>query len=294
MSSTSTIQTTSVNGVSFVQLKSGETREAILIENAHSKTMIALNGAHVMSFIPKGKPDLLWMSPKSELTAGTPIRGGIPLCLPWFGPGIAENQPMHGFARVVDWAVASVKQTEDGATKIVLVLADSPKSHEVWPVAFASQLEITAGTQLTMKLSFQNKSNNTQRLEFAFHTYFNIGDTNKVSIEGLEGCHGIDRMNDDSLINVEGPLELEGATTRFFSGIPEHLFLNSPMGQISISGDQKSCMVWNPGEAAAKVADIGAGAEANFVCVERVDAMDTAITLKPSATYTASMAIGWS
>lgn len=76
----------------------------LVIENALGKTVVALQGAHVMSFQPAGQPEMLWISPKTLLLDGTPIRGGIPLCLPWFGPGL-DGKTMHGFARIKEWTV---------------------------------------------------------------------------------------------------------------------------------------------------------------------------------------------
>ncbi|MTI18360.1 D-hexose-6-phosphate mutarotase [Rhodobacteraceae bacterium RKSG542] len=297
MTSTTSIETTATFGVSFIQIKAagaaeGVTRQAIVIDNDLSKTVVALNGAHVMSFVPKGKPDLLWMSPNSDIVAGKPIRGGIPLCLPWFGPG-AEGTPMHGFARIVDWAVAGVEATAEGATKVTLVLADTAESRASWPFAFAATLELVCGTDLEMKLSFENKSTEAQRVEFAYHTYFNVGDVSQIRIEGLDGLDGIDRLAGDAPIRQEGIKTIDGATTHYYSGIPDCLYIDSPNGRIKIAGDQKSAMVWNPGEGAANVPDMGEGAQVGFVCVERVDAIDTAVTLEPSATYTADMTIGW-
>ncbi|OKL43785.1 D-hexose-6-phosphate mutarotase [Pseudovibrio exalbescens] len=292
MTSSAILETAPVSGVSFAKLKAGDGRQVLVIENDLSRTVIALNGAHVMSFRPKGKPDLLWMSPNSELKDATPIRGGIPLCLPWFGPGV-DGAPLHGFARIVDWAVSKVATLPDGGTTVTLVLQDSEVSRQVWAHAFAAELEIQCDTELTATLKYTNTGSDDQKVEFAFHTYFNIGDVTQIRIEGLDGLKGIDRLNEDAPIRQAGIKTLSGATTHFYSGIPDCLYLDSPNGRIRIAGTQQSAMVWNPGSAAASVADMGPGVEAEFVCVERVDAIDTAVTLKPAQTYSANMTIGW-
>jgi len=61
---------------------------------------IYLHGAHVTSWIPANFPDVFFVSSGSRWLNSTAIRGGVPICFPWFGDKVDDPKaPAHGFAR---------------------------------------------------------------------------------------------------------------------------------------------------------------------------------------------------
>ncbi len=143
----------------------------LVVENKLGRAVISIQGAHLMSFQPVGRPEMLWLSPKCVLQAGKPIRGGIPLCLPWFGPS-ADGKLQHGFGRIMEWSLAAVEACADGASRIVLELAGDASVSALWPHAFRFRLEAVVGTSLKLALSAANLSATAAPFAFAYHTYF--------------------------------------------------------------------------------------------------------------------------
>lgn len=278
-----------VTGVRFCRSEElyplvAESLPLLIVENEAARLVLALNGAHVLSFVPAGKPDLLWMSPKTRMAAGHPIRGGIPLCLPWFGPH-AEGHPQHGFARISDWRIDSITAADPAITNITLSLSDTPESRAMWPHAFAFSLDLSIGQVLELRLSAKNLGETQARLEFAFHTYFNVGDVAETEVLGLENCLYLDRLNADTPHRQQGPVTIPGATTHFFRAVPSTQTIRTPLGTYRTEADFEGCMVWNAGENDKNMADLGEGNHRFYLCVEPVDALDAAAVLAPGASY---------
>ncbi|MDR3514343.1 MAG: D-hexose-6-phosphate mutarotase [Azospirillaceae bacterium] len=260
----------------------------IIVENRLAKAVLSPYGAHIISFVPAGGPDLLWLSPLTKLVEGTPIRGGIPLCLPWFGPS-PQGFPQHGFARISNWQVEEITERADGATVLVLTLSDSEARRAMWPHAFTFRFEITVGTGLELTMSVKNQSQSDARFELAFHTYFNVGDVKQTTIEGLDACTYVDREDQQKRKKQVGLVAIKGTTTSLYVAVPNVQVVHSPLGDYRIDGTQDYCMVWNPGDLDKTVGDIGAGNHQGFLCAERLDAAEGAVTIHPGASYTARM-----
>jgi D-hexose-6-phosphate mutarotase len=262
----------------------------LVIDNALSRTVVVPQGAHVLSFAPKGRPDMLWQSPQAVMAKGQPIRGGIPLCLPWFGPS-PQGHPMHGFARLLPWAIEEVGTLEGGATRLLLSLADSAATREMWPHAFAFGLEIVAGKDLKLTLTAANLGGGGARFEFAFHTYFNVGDVAKAVVTGLEDCAYEDREDGNARKRQAGPLGIAGTTTKLYLDVPAVQRIASPAGTYHIESDARCCMVWNAGDNDRNVPDLGAGNHTGYLCVERADAAERAVDIAAGKTYRATMTL---
>ena len=262
----------------------------LVIDNALSKTVVALQGAHVLSFVPTGREDMLWQSPKAVMAKGEPIRGGIPLCLPWFGPH-PKGYPMHGFARLVAWSIEELETLENGATRLVMRLSDAQSSREMWPHAFTFSLEIVAGTDLKLTLSAHNAGAEDARFEAAFHTYFNVGDVAASVVTGLEGCAFEDREDANARKQQDGPLSFDGTTTKLYFDVPAVQQIASPLGTYRIASDAACCMVWNAGDNDRNIPDLGAGNHKGYVCVEPADATERAVQITAGKTYTTTMTL---
>ncbi len=247
-------------------------------------------GAHIMAYTPARGTDILWLSPQTRMAEGMPIRGGIPLCLPWFGPH-PDNFPMHGFARLSMWNVDAITCNDDGTTGVSLSLRDSAPSRDMWPHAFLFRLDIVVGTELTLSFSAQNLSQKPAAFAFAFHTYFAIGELGRTIVNGLDNMAYIDRLDDGKRKQEAGPIVLGGEIQRLYGDVGDTQSIASPRGTYTITGTARCALVWNPGTNDAGVPDIGANRHKEFVCVERLDAVDWAVTLSPEETYTTRMTL---
>lgn len=273
------------------------------VTSSHASAEIYLHGAHVTQFTPKGEPPLLFMSRRSFFEPGKPIRGGVPLIFPWFGPNLADpSLPPHGFIRNRTWQLASADRREDGAVVINLTMLPDARSREAWPREFVLSFRVTVGRTLEMSLNVQNTCDKPFRFEAAFHTYLAVSDVRNVSIEGLSGRDYLDRMDHASRkTQTESPFHLIGETDRVYLNTPDTVIVTDPAGSpakgprmIAVSKQRSSStVVWNPWIAkAAAMADFGDDEWASMLCIETANAADNALSLEPGASHTMSAVIG--
>ena len=125
----------------------------ILLTTRGGEVAVCLHRAHVTGWRPAGGDPVLWMSGCSAFAAGKAIRGGVPICFPWFGgrPG-RPDAPSHGFARLLEWELESTDQPDDGNTAIVLRLSSSEKTHAYWPYDFELRYRVAVGAELVLVL----------------------------------------------------------------------------------------------------------------------------------------------
>ena len=264
----------------------------LVVENSQGRAVIALQGAHLMAFQPVGEREMFWISPKCVLEAGKPIRGGIPLCLPWFGPGVDGSMP-HGFARLMDWNLVAAEILVDGATRLVLELTGDASVHPHWPYAFSFQLEVVVGSKLTLSLAVENRSAQEAPLAFAFHTYFAVPDVAEVQVSGLEGVTFIDKMDGMTRKEQQGAVEISAVTDRIYLDVPAVQTLKSAAGDVKIESDASCAVVWNAWTNDKNIADLGEGNHVGYICVERCDVADRAMTLQPDAKYQTWMTLSY-
>jgi D-hexose-6-phosphate mutarotase len=262
----------------------------LLVENPLGRAVIALQGAHVMAFQPAGQSELLWISPKTQLREGVPIRGGIPLCLPWFGLG-ADGKTKHGFARTAEWTLAEAERLADGATCLALELAGDAAASALWPYAFFFHLKIEVGITLKMCLDVQNRSADAAPLAFAFHTYFAVPDVATARVSGLDGTTYIDKMDNFARKPQSGEVTIEDTTDRVYLDVPQHQTIIAGARRIEIESGARCAIVWNAWNNDKNIPDLGEGNHTGYLCVERGDVADHAVTLPPDQSYRAWMRI---
>ena len=258
----------------FAEGKGGLT--VITVDNQYASATISLYGAHVLSFQPKGEKELLWMSENSFFEAGKPIRGGIPVCFPWFGPHADDStKPQHGFARLLEWEVTETATMENGATLIRLSLHHSVATIPLWPHAFSAVLAIIVGESLDVKLSVTNSGPVNLEYSDALHTYLNVSDISKINIDGLGNTSYNNGVTRDLKIQEEGLLAIDKETNRRYINHSEDCII-SDSGfnrkiRVSKTGS-KVTVVWNPGADIAKtIPDMADDGYKTFVCVEAVN-----------------------
>lgn len=245
-------------------------------------------GAHVATWTPSGHDPVLFISRKSSFDEGSPIRGGIPVCFPWFGPGRSGNQkPAHGFARILPWGRV---RADDGSALFRLSEDQVPQElRESFPHPFTASLEITAGAELELRLSVENTGPEPFEIEEALHTYLAVGSIRQVEIRGLEDAAYIDKTRDGERIPAAGqPLRLTGETDRVYLSSGPVVVEDPLLGRrlrITTEGAANT-VVWNPWkDKAAAMADFGDDEWPTMLCIEGANALDDAVSLAPGAVH---------
>jgi len=268
----------------------------IEINNTHARASIALHGAHVMHYQPHGQPPLLWMSSDAVFHERKALRGGIPVCWPWFGahPSDAEL-PAHGFARNCFWQLSSIGQLENDATNVVLTLSDDAHSRSLWPHAFELSLTVVVGETLQAHLQAKNPEEEPVRVTAALHTYLNIGDISKITLTGLEGVEYIDTLDGDATAVQEGTVCFEGEMDRVYRDSADAVVVCDPVLERNITvkkGGSKSTVVWNPWiDKSSTMADFEADGHKRMLCIEAANAYDDRVEIPAGSTHVLSTEI---
>ena len=262
------------------------------ITTALSKAEVYLQGAHVTLFQPAGSGPLLFLSARSHFSPGKPIRGGVPVIFPWFGPHPSNAKlPAHGFARTLPWEVESLA-CDDGATvHLVLALAAGDATRLLWPHDFILRHHIVIGAQLGMALEVTNTSAQPFSFEEALHTYLAVSDVRQVAVTGLGETPYLDKVDAARLkLQDAAPIRITGETDRVYLNTRTTCTVADPgMGRsihVEKSGSETT-VLWNPWTAkAAAMADFGDDEWPGMICIETANAAENAVTLAPGASHT--------
>ena len=272
------------------------------IDNHGGRATICLQGAHVVSYRPKSQAEpVVWVSDAAKFAAGKSIRGGVPVCWPWFGPHASESgYPAHGFARTVDWTVVASRKRNDARTEISLQMLDNEQTRTQWPHPTRVTLTISVGARLEVALATTNLGDVPLQIGEALHTYFHISDIGKVTVTGLEGCSYHDKVENFAHKKQQGAIGFNGEVDRVYVDTPAECVIEDPglkrRIRVAKTGSQ-STVVWTPWiEKAEKMGDMGKGKSGagwrEMVCVESANAMDNVVTVAPGETHT--MAVTYS
>ena len=280
-----------------IQLHTTPNNLALLrIENSVMQAELSLYGAQVLSFKPLAtNTDILYLSPQALFQQGKAIRGGIPLCWPWFGADSEGlGRPAHGFARTSLWQLVSAERLSAGVTQVVLQLSDSAETRAIWDYAFKVALTITFTEELTLALTTTNLDSQSFNLTQALHTYFRVGEINQSHIQGLAGVAYEDKAKQATRVHntQQGAIHIQGEVDRVYTACPDVLYLTDSnlLREIRIHGTgSQSTVVWNPWQVISQqMADLPDDAYQHFVCIETCNAGQDVISLAPQANHTLS------
>lgn len=254
------------------------------IDNDHASAQVCLLGGHVLAFQPKGETPVLWMSERSRFEVGQAIRGGIPICWPWFaGHPTDRDKPGHGFVRTRLWSVEESSTLADGSTQIELGIKSDAETHALWPHDFVLRLRVNVGKRLTVTLISQNPADQPYTYTGALHSYFHIGQAEEIAIHGLAGRAYLDKTAGFERRQQEGPVQISGPTDRIYLDTDAECIIDDPSLQRRIHIAKKgshTTVVWNPGQAGAvRMPDLADDAYASMVCVETARAADDVATV---------------
>jgi len=260
------------------------------INNSFAQASIALQGAHILSFVPKGEKELIWMSDDATFATGKSLRGGVPICWPWFGPHASDSSlPSHGPARTVNWKPVASKALSDGATSICLEMQQNEQVKKMCGHELQVQLHITVGKSLDIALQTKNLGDTSFTLGQALHTYFNVSDVQKVQVEGLEGCEYLDKVDAFSRKKQMGAVTISQETDRVYVNTGNQMrIVDAGMKRAIVIQNQgsASAIVWNPWkETAEKMGDLGQDGYLNMLCVETANAVDDVVELAAGESY---------
>jgi glucose-6-phosphate 1-epimerase len=278
------------NEVSFQQAQGDLTM--IDIDNQYATAAISLYGGQVLSYIPKNQTkDVLFSSDKAKHDVGKAIRGGIPICWPWFGDDTSVfGRPAHGFARNLPWKKLNTIHNKDGSTSVKLRLSNTEETLAIWPHEFELIVDITIGEQLTVALTTKNNDTRDIVISQALHSYFNVGDISQVSVSGLDEINYLDKLESYLLQQQKGDVVIEQEVDRIYQNTPQEVTLvdKSLNRTISVSSQaSNSIVVWNPWqENCAKFSDLSADDYQHFLCIENANVFDDSVTIAAGKSHT--------
>lgn len=236
-----------------------------------------LHGGHVSAWQPRGQRPVLWMSQRSQFEPGKPIRGGVPLCFPWFGAKPDDpTAPSHGLARLVAWEVDSATADDRGVT-LQMSTRVAPHYHVTHAVTFAAELSMT--------LTVENRGEASTRFEAAQHSYFAVGDIHRALVTGLEQAPFLDQLAGRQRIPATGePITFSSETDRIYLHDGPAVIEDGAWGRaIRVEkAHSRATVVWNPWIAkAARMPDFGDDEWPGMLCVETANVGERAVTVAP-------------
>lgn len=278
----------------FISFSSGQGGLArATLSNSGATAEIFLHGAHLTSYTHPTAGELLWMSDKSAFASNRPIRGGVPICWPWFGQPSPEL-PQHGFARTSNWEVHETKSTGESSAEICLRLTASEATRSLWPHQFKLLMRVIVGERLTMQLECTNQGDAPLRAEAALHTYFGLDDISHTTIHGLSGCKYIDKLDDMQVKTLSDKFVVDREVDRIFIDTDDEVTVEQsacPAIRITKTGSA-STVVWNPWIKKAKaMEDFPDDGYNRMLCVETTNAAGDARTIDPGQSHSITQSI---
>jgi glucose-6-phosphate 1-epimerase len=266
----------------------------LVITSKISTAEIYLNGAHVAHFQKHGEQPLIFMSRKSYFAPGKAIRGGVPICYPWFGN--RDGDASHGFARTAEWQVVKTSAAPDGTVTVQFALAPQP-NREAWN-SLRTEFTVTVGDTLTMELTASSEAcDGGLEIENCLHTYFQVGDISAVSIDGLKGAHYLDNAaggNGELKTQTESPLLITKETNRLYLDTTSAVEIHDKSFKRTIRVEKSgsnSTVVWNPWTTQKLPDDFDPAEHQHMVCVESGNVKQNKISLKAGGTTTLKVLI---
>lgn len=270
----------------------------VVVTGQHGAAEMYLHGAHVTSFTPSGQSPMLWMSRDAVFSPAKAIRGGVPVCWPWFGKLDEHPElPQHGFARTSDWQLQSTSVETDGAVVVAMTLMDDEKSRALWPHKFQLTLQVTVGKEMTLKLSCVNTGEEPFDASAALHTYFAVDRIEDVQVRGLAGRRYVDQLDGGAIKTIDGDIVVDREVDLIAIDSDDDVMIAEASAsreiRISKSGSA-STVVWNPWvEKSKKMSDFPDDGYKTMLCIETANAANDVRNVAPGTTHVISQTIGY-
>lgn len=262
------------------------------IDNPTATARIALQGAHIVHWQPKTEMQpVLWLSEHARYVAGRSIRGGVPICWPWFGAHPTDSTLCaHGFARVIPWQLLEASVTDSGATRLVLQMQVTPETERQLSYPFRLTVSMTIGQRLRLDLATTNLADQPFVVGEAFHTYFHVSDIEAISVGGLEDCVYSDKVLRYARKVELADLRFAGEFDRVYLDHSGDCVLSDPgfrrRIRIAKSGSNTT-VIWTPwADKAHATGDMGQGDEwRKMICIESANALENMVVINPQRTH---------
>ena len=286
----------SIPGVTRILRGNGDLPK-ILVETGSATAEIYLYGAQVTSWKPAGAGEVLFVSEKSYWEAGRAIRGGIPVCFPWFRAKVDDpHAPTHGFVRTKEWQVESISMDPGNSASICFSTASDESTRRWWPCDFRLEYRIAVGPSLRLQLVMKNSGQTALRFEEALHTYFKVGDVERVRVRGLDGVAYLDNRDGNREMTRPGDLILSRQTDNAYKDSVGPVEIIDPLlGRILKTEKQGSAstIVWNPwSDGASSMSDLGDQEWRGMLCAEGANILTSAVNLDPGQSHAMTVTIG--
>jgi glucose-6-phosphate 1-epimerase len=252
-----------------------------------ARARVALQGGQVLNWQPARQQPVLWVSKAAVFEVGKPVRGGVPVCWPWFGA--MPGKSMHGFVRNLMWQVRGTEVDAAGQVVLRMGLRDDAATRAIWNHAFDLELTLTVGTTLTMALTTRNIGGAPMTITQALHTYFGTADITQTSVQGLEGGSYLDKVQSLAVCQQSGAVRFTGETDRIYTDTRADSLIHDAAGgrciRIAKQGSA-STVVWNPWIDKEKtMADMATGEYRHMLCVETCNAGSDSVTVAAGETH---------
>jgi glucose-6-phosphate 1-epimerase len=249
-----------------------------------------LHGAHVTSWKPAGREEVLFLSSQSRWEHDRAIRGGIPICFPWFGNKADEPKaPAHGFVRTKAWQLESIAQVGDGAVVSMFTESDED-TKRWWPADFRAVYRVTFASELGLELVVTNTGTTSLRFEEALHAYHRVGNVLKTRLAGLSGITYIDKTDSNRKKTQQGEIAIVSETDRVYLDTNNAIEMEDPVLRRRThvaKENSRTTVVWNPWvQKAQSLADFADDEWMQMICIETSNVSDFAVHLAPGQTHT--------
>ena len=257
------------------------------VTTAQASASIALHGGQLLSWQPIGQQPVIWLSKAALFESGKPVRGGVPVCWPWFGA--VPDKPAHGFVRTRMWQMRAAATDAAGQMVLRLGISDDAETRVLWDHAFDLELVVTVGQTLTLALITRNTGDAPFEISQALHTYFCTSDITQTAVHGLDGCSFLDKVHGMVTGQQLGPVTFTGETDRIYFDTTHSCRIEDPVQRRGVTvakSGSSSTVVWNPwSEREKSFADMAAGEYRQMLCVETCNAGPDRITIAPGCTH---------
>lgn len=267
----------------------------VRLTTPHCQGEVYLLGGQVTRWKPEGTEEVLWVSEHSSYQIGKAIRGGVPVCFPWFGAKADDPKaPSHGFVRTRQWDVESIAANDDLVTVSLLTRSDK-STKTLWPADFELRLFAAFGPQLTVQFQLRNTGNQPLRAEEALHAYFHVGDVRHIAIEGLDGVSYLDKSDRGNRKVQAGEILFNSETDRVYLDTIQDVLIKDSALQRRITvrkENSRNSVVWNPWiDKARALSDFGDDEWPRMVCVEPSNVGANAIEVAPGQQHSMALEV---
>ncbi len=292
-----------LNNSAFCTYTKIEELECIEIMHPKFEALICLQGAQLTRFKHSEHGDLLWLSPQAQYKKGASVRGGIPICWPWFGalefnPAIVResvktpinSNSAHGFARELPWELIEVQESVHGV-EISLQLRHNKDTLKIWPYEFELTCHFKLADTIAIQLRSKNLSPNAMAISQALHTYLPTSDISNTRVLGAGDGQYIDALDEWQLKKQHGSINFNQEVDRIYLGDNQYRIL-TPKKHLTLSSNSQSSIVWNPWiKKSQRLSQFPNNGYKKMLCIESANVLSDHLKLNQGETHSLNMSL---